>query len=328
MGETGLWVLDGAAGIPVLEFSQGQILVKAYGSKDVRRANWGGLKPIVRSVLLFPTINAAARMAGRVIGGAWLQRLPVAAARATYQGGVSVDLLDPRDCQVAAELFRNGGLPRLAADRRVLTFLEALALRCSTFLDIGAYTGLFALIAARSNPELKAVAFEIVPETYLLLTRNVIANDLIGRVEPRLCGLGPVPDTIVMPTALGSASLPSSLSISSTFEEGVRIPVARLDDLCGDIAGPVGIKIDVEGFEAAVLAGGSALLARHRPDIICEVLPGEGADVEAVLSPLGYAFHHFTATGLERRDRIAGVHGLRDWVFSVRDDPSELLSGA
>lgn len=298
---------------------------KSIGQKEFDQQSWGGLKPLARAVLMVPAVNLLAR---KLLPPALAARVPVVAPSAVYRGreGLTVVLLEPADCQVAAELHRNGGRFAHAADETVMAYLQALAGETASFLDIGAYTGLFALLAARANPALRAVAYEILPQTHELLKRNIAANGVEGRVEARLVGLAEAPGVLNMPVALRTSSLPSSLSITSKFDgRGIDVPLARLDSEVTGLSGPFAMKIDVEGHEPAVLRGGLEFLSRERPDIIAEVLPGEGAEVQAILAPLGYGFWHFTADGLQRRDTLAGIRGQRDWLLTLREDPNQLL---
>lgn len=282
--------------------------MKRVNEADLSRANWHGLKPIAREVLAWPPINVFARRLS--------PRVPVSAKEAWFNGqGFRVKMLRPRHCQVAMELVRNNGAFVSPSDNAVMDCLQEMARNSATFLDLGAYTGLFALVAAKANPALVAHAFEIVPETHRLAVANVAANDLQDRVTVHLHGLSDDPGSMTMPFDMHSTSLPSSLSIGSAFEGGVTIPIGRLDDLLPDLPGPVSLKIDVEGWEPKVLAGAAKMLATHRPTIIAEVLPGEGEAIQAILDPLGYSYWHFANEGLLRRDRIEGVRRQRDWVF-------------
>lgn len=292
--------------------------MKRIGQSDLSRGDWLGLKRPLREVLLFPPINLLAKHLS--------PRVPVAAPAAVFHGdGFDVTMLRPRDCQVAAELSRHGGRFAKRSDDLVLRCLQRLVRRSSAFVDIGAYSGLFALAAAKANPSCEVHAFEIVPETYLLAQSNVIANDLVGRVDVRLHGLGEGPGEIRMPAALNTTSLPSSLSLGSTFEGGVRIPVGRLDDLL-NLSGRVAMKLDVEGWEPQVLAGASETLRRLKPDIIIEVLREDGPAVEMILAPLGYGFWHFTDDGLVRQDHLQGVRGQRDWLLTCDNDARDLVA--
>jgi FkbM family methyltransferase len=282
--------------------------LKKVSEADLSRANWHGLKPIAREVLAWGPINAVARHLS--------PRVPVAAKEAWFQGqGFRVKMLKPRHCQVAMELVRNNGRFAKESDNAVMDCLQEMARSSATFLDLGAYTGLFALVATKTNPALIAHAFEIVPETHRLAVANVAANDLQDRVTVHLHGLSDGPGKMTMPFDMHSTSLPSSLSIGSDFEGGVDIPIGRLDDFLPDLPGPVSLKIDVEGWEPKVLAGAAKLLATHRPTIIAEVLPGEGEAIQAILDPLGYSYWHFADKGLIQRERVEGVRRQRDWVF-------------
>ncbi|MDQ0465546.1 FkbM family methyltransferase [Caulobacter ginsengisoli] len=300
-------------------------MAKNIGQAEVDRSNWRGLKPLLRAALMVPGVGALMR---RVLPAGMAGRMPVAAPQAVFrgEGDVAVILLDPRDCQVAAELHRHGGRFESPADQLVMRFVQAIARETAVFLDIGAYTGIFALLAARANPALKAVAYEIFPPTHRLLVRNIAANGLTAQVEARLLGLADAVGEMTMPGRLNTASLPSSLSLTSRFAGDITVPLDTLDRQTAGLAGPIVVKIDVEGHEPAVLAGGMTFLARHHPDIIAEVLPGEGADLQAALAPLGYGFWHFTAEGLVRRAVLAGVRAERDWLFTRRADPNSLLA--
>jgi FkbM family methyltransferase len=292
--------------------------MKRIGQADLLRGDWRGWKKPLREVLLWPPVNILAKHLS--------PRVPVAAPTAVFHGdGFDVTMLRPRDCQVAAELFRHGGRFTRRSDDLVLTCLQRLAQRSSAFVDIGAYSALFALVAAKANPACEVHAFEIVPETYLLAQANVIANDLVGRVNVHLHGLGGDTGQVHMPAALNTSSLPSSLSLGSAFEGGVRIPVDRLDDLL-NLSGRVAMKLDVEGWEPQVLAGAADTLRRLKPDIIIEILRNDGPAVEAILAPLGYGFWHFTDDGLVRHDHMLGVRGQRDWLLTCDEDPRSLTA--
>jgi FkbM family methyltransferase len=306
----------------------GEAAGKSISDKDMRRMNWGGLKPLVRDVIALPLINPALVGLARATGGAWKLRLPVARHSAGYRtlDGQEVRLLDPIVDQVARELFWHDGRPGRRGDRLAMRALELLSAEAGVFLDIGSYTGLFALTAARVNPAIRSHAFEIVPDNHLLIQRNIVENDLIGRVQAHLCGLGGAVGSMTMPRSNNLSSLPSSLSLGSTFEGGIRIPVDTLDNRFAGETGPMAIKIDVEGFEGEVLRGGAGVLARLKPDIICEVLRGHGEAVQTALKPLGYRFWRFTDEGLVAAETVEGVKKDRDWFLSARPDAEAFVA--
>jgi FkbM family methyltransferase len=303
--------------------------MKSYKEQDLRRLSWYGLKPLAASVVLFPPVNAVVRwLARHLMSRHQALRIPISKTEAVYRlgYGARVVLLDPSVDEIARNIYWGGGRLISPADQAVLDSVEILCRDARTFLDVGSYSGLFALLAARSSSKVNAVAFEIVPENYLLIVRNILRNDLVGRVEARLCGLAEAAGSITIPQALKLDRLASSMSIGSSFESGVRIPLTTLDEATAGKDGPFVMKIDVEGFEARVLRGGRAFFETHRPDVICEVLPGskDFDEVEGMLSGLGYRFFLFTDDEIRPCDHIRPTQDGRDWLFST--DPENLLS--
>jgi FkbM family methyltransferase len=280
----------------------------------VRRNSWHGIKPLVSRALYLPIVNPLARgAASLVLGSAALHRLPFR-GRAEYvlASGEKVVLLDAREDQVAKDLLWGGGAPVSRAAANVLRYVERGK---GTFLDIGAYSGLFALIAAKAG--MRAIAFEILPENYFLTARNIVANDLAERAEVRLCGVSDHAGAIVMPRSTGSAAHPSSMSLAADYVEGVSIPTITIDSL--GLGGPMLWKLDVEGFEWSVLEGARETIRAHTPDIICEVLPQcrQAKRIEEMLKPLGYRFYLSLDSGLEERSEIVPTHEGWDWIFTL-----------
>lgn len=136
----------------------------------------------------------------------------------------------------------------------------------STVLDVGANVGNHSVFYALT-PAAKVYPFEPNPRARELLTTTVGMNDLdeidLTYVDR---GLGAAPGEMFVHTPvwhnLGRTWL------STTGE--IKVSVSRLDDLAID--GPVSfVKIDVEGMELDVLAGGEALIEEHRPGLGVEV---------------------------------------------------------
>jgi FkbM family methyltransferase len=158
-----------------------------------------------------------------------------------------------------------------------------------------------------------------VPSNHLAIVKNVIANDAIGRITPKLLGLGASAGSMVVPAEIGgrNLALPSSVSIGSTFSAGVSVPIDTLDREMVSFAGRVVVKIDVEGFEAEVLEGGREFIREHKPFIICEILgrAPRTADIAEQLKQVGYTFAVFTDAGLKERPTVAYERAGRDWLF-------------
>jgi FkbM family methyltransferase len=130
-------------------------------------------------------------------------------------------------------------------------------------VDVGAHIGWFSVLAAGLvGPSGAVRSYEPFPSSWRLLERNVAdlpqvvaANVALG-AESGTLRLGPQPGS-----DSGSVS-----AVAGDGAGGIEVPVATLDHLLADdeVAGrPVRLlKVDVEGFEPAVVAGAPEVLAR------------------------------------------------------------------
>jgi FkbM family methyltransferase len=114
-----------------------------------------------------------------------------------------------------------------------------------------------------------------------------------GRIRVIAAAASDAPGEVVLripkdPSFNGLATVAPENPLGDSVE--VRIPAVTLDSL--DLRDVGFIKIDVEGHEAAVLAGARELLARDRPNLLLEAeerhRPGAVARVRALLEPMGY----------------------------------------
>ena len=295
-----------------------------------RRQNWFGLKKPVKDLASYPLPHAGLRLAARISPKLRSGRLPAPRNVREVRGSVlgsSYFMLRPDRCEIAKELYWGAGRRPRPEDAFAIELVGRLASEAGTFFDIGAYTGVFTLITTVTNPGLTAHAFEIVPAVADLLEANAHRNGVEARVVVHRIGVGVSGATMVVPIGEGGSALPSFYSSKMRFDEGVSIAFTSLDDLIELVADERGvvIKIDVEGTEAAIFEHGSAFLARHKPDILCELLFGQAQPevVTRVLDPLGYDAYLVSEGQLLRRDAIAPDRRFRDWLFTSRT-PSDL----
>jgi FkbM family methyltransferase len=185
----------------------------------------------------------------------------------------------------------------------------------ATFIDIGANCGYWSAYAlSRVGTSGQVHAFEPVPDYFAFLRRlaelnpdfNMNANNVACGAQP-----GRLPMTVVPPrpenfdnynTNIGSSSLaPSVLDHARALTETISVEVIRVDDYLVDRnidLDRIGlIKIDVEGFEAAVFDGMHRILDKpgRKVPILCEILtdralatPLDGAKTIARLEDAGY----------------------------------------
>lgn len=301
-----------------------------FNERDLPRLNWYGAKRAISYVLSVAAINSLLHAFGSVfLSQSIRERLPLNRRHTPYklQSGSYVTLANTLNDVVAKDIYWGNGHPKSAAVWRALRLTEILGTMSGTFLDVGSYSGVFALVSARANPNISAVAFEIVPENFFLLIRNTVENDLIANVTPLLLGVGSHQTSFRVPISLGLASYASSISLLSEFESGVEVPVSTLDVLTSGRSGPFAMKIDVEGFEASVFEGGRGFIQREKPDIICELLFGAKRieEIFSFLNSLEYRFFLITDEGFSQRSELFPDIEFRDWLFSPRSDIEEVL---
>jgi FkbM family methyltransferase len=140
-------------------------------------------------------------------------------------------------------------------------------------LDIGANTGIFSLKQAQRGA--LVYAFEPNPQAYSRLVRNVKENPSAGHIAVFREALGSRP---------GQAALKTSSSTVLTrvqFDGGGDVKVASLNEMIPTLGLEAVqlIKLDVEGAEAEILAGGTQVLNRvdrivmeyHGPERLTQV---------------------------------------------------------
>ena len=195
--------------------------------------------------------------------------------------------------------------------------------RAGVVLDIGAYNGLFSLIAAALAPELSVYSFEPFPAARDALQANIQINNFSDRVHIVPVALSDHNDTTRLyfrpghAMSGGSSENPNLDPIAISYEVQAR----RLDDISDTWSDePVRlIKIDVETTEDRVLLGGATLIKTHKPIIVCEVFEGYTEHrIQELIAPLGYKFFNITPDGLIQYRTLRGFNdqSRRNWVFT------------
>ena len=170
--------------------------------------------------------------------------------------------------------------------------------------DVGANTGLYALLAAAvGSPAVEA--FEPYPPVLELLHRNLALNHGVGRVHVHAEAVGSEEGsaTLYVPPPAPNDPVETSASLSPTFKESVAqevvVPVTTLDaHWSASGRAPVNVvKVDVESREADVLDGAREMLAGARPLVFFELLPaGEPERITALARELDYVDGYLSPT--------------------------------
>lgn len=164
--------------------------------------------------------------------------------------------------------------------------------------DIGANTGVYALVAKAVNPLAKVVAVEPVERVFRKLEANVSLNNwditTVNAAVSDQTGTAILYDTPQREHVL-SVSLEASWNSKSSALRPVEVPCITVTDLLLQIgASNVDLlKIDVETHEPAVLRGFHELIKRDRPSMLIEILNEDVASqISALLEGLDYQYYN------------------------------------
>ncbi len=172
------------------------------------------------------------------------------------------------DVDLFRAIERHGGV----YERRVTELYRRLLTADGVAIDVGAHVGLLAIPMASLVPGGHVYAFEPVPESVAQLGANVAAN-AVSNITVRAGGMSDASGEMFVERIGWNAS--GSFLADDQSTDGRRVSVRSLDDLARE-EGFVRldlVKIDVEGSELRVLAGGRATLERLRPALIVECNP-------------------------------------------------------
>ena len=189
--------------------------------------------------------------------------------------------------------------------------------RSRCFIDIGANCGIYTVFAAITNPTIRCIAIEPVPKVCAALARNVRENNLNSRVLIMKVAVGDSNGVVGFHEAqnatMGSLELLGYQGQSGSL---IQVQCRTLDSIVEELSvEPDFIKIDVEGFEHAVLAGASRVLHEFRPCIVLEANPGDPyMTVTEILKKYEYRVHLITDDGVEPRAEIFPDSRYRNWL--------------
>lgn len=133
------------------------------------------------------------------------------------------------------------------------------------FVDIGANIGSYTILAGAAQANV--ISFEPVPATFETLLDNIHLNRLAGRVDARNQAVGRTAGQLEMTADRDTTN--HALAQGARYAgQRLSVPLVTLDDALRGKT-PKLIKIDVEGFETEVLAGGETTL---RKPALCAVI--------------------------------------------------------
>lgn len=145
----------------------------------------------------------------------------------------------------------------------------------SLFLDIGANIGMYTVLAGGAVGA-SCISVEPTPSTYSSLCQNIHINRLNDIVDHRNVGAGKEGGELKFADTDGPAN---RVLQENSRESGTEVNVTTVDGLLAerdDETDDLIIKVDVEGWESAVIEGSEAVLSRTTPTALLVELNGMG----------------------------------------------------
>ena len=195
-------------------------------------------------------------------------------------------------------------------------FLEHLDRNAhTTYLDIGANIGLTAIPVAAAGHAV--IAFEPVPENFDHLSRNALRNGVAGRMtihNKALLDVKGIATFELSPSNHGDHRYRTGVAIDGMGENGwsiTEVIVDTLDGAVGGVSGSFAVKMDTQGSEPLVIAGGADVLSRTTM-ILCEFSPYQmrrmGTDATLLIDFLA-GFDHVEVYVCEENDADRSFSG-------------------
>lgn len=235
-----------------------------------------------------------------------LRRLPIYGVFDVTGYGISFRYrADSRDL-IGRDIFWSG---LEAIEPETLAFLVPRLDGQTLFVDAGANTGLFTIIAGVKGA-LHIVSAEPVRQVFDCLVANVAVNGLSERTTLLAKALGNKDGEATLTVPRGDVFPTSSSLIVGGWRgapgQEMAVPTVRLDTALDEIAPEVMdrvsrivAKIDVEGFELEVLEGFTHYLESHPVEILFEANDAKFLrPVRDFLEARGFAVFQITLSGL------------------------------
>lgn len=195
------------------------------------------------------------------------------------------------------------------------------------FVDVGANTGFYSLLALAAGADF-VHAFEPVAEIADVLLHNVRMSELQDQLQLHRVALADSPGEarLYFPCA-EHGLVETSASLNPHFRaehsEHREVEQTTLDLALGQL--PEGrrmlLKIDVESREPDVLRGAMELLRRHRPAVVCEILPGVDTNFfEHFCREQSYVHHALDSGRPLETALITACAQHRDHLFLPHED--------
>jgi FkbM family methyltransferase len=134
-------------------------------------------------------------------------------------------------------------------------------LKPAVFLDVGANIGLYSCVLGGHKLVRRVIAFEPDRENFARLQTNIALNALADVIDARHAAVGDA-SGVVRLVPSGTANRGMS-RIEPGTSDGYEVASVALDAVVPMRDAMIALKVDVEGYEAQVLAGAAQMLSHN-----------------------------------------------------------------
>ena len=240
------------------------------------------------------------------------------------------------DSQVLEQLYWAG---EEGWEPELLPWWRAFCREARSVLELGTNVGYFAVQGGRAAPGARYVAVEPHPLSAQVCRTHLAINGVTSVEVVEAAALAePAVSSVALHVPADQAATPTVAFLPGDTElpaDMARDVAAVVDVAAVDVRSLLGgvdlIKMDVEGQEHLLLAAMREHLARHRPALFVEVLPGT-VQLRRLLADLcateGYRCYAFSRAGLVELDgarlatvRLMDAFGCQDVLLCAGDPP-------
>ena len=283
------------------------------------------MKEVLYRLIYHPSINRLLLFINQVVSPVTKFRLPPSGiVKVKLSSGINFKLHTNQTSYVTKLLHWKG-----ATAFEYTSIFERLITKVDSFLDVGANTGYYSILAASVNKKISVHSFEPAqgPSHYLRL--NIATNHLGQTIKPYSIALsdnvGEVefyevqnPKYSYLTYNLGGVgSLKKESNSKRTTTVVKAMPLDNFVEHEGiqkiDL-----IKIDTEGTENLILLGSQKSISQSNPIIICETLFNRiEKELEEIMRAHGYKFYNHINQKLYHTNTLVreNDNGVRDCFF-------------